>query len=88
MSVCVDIDLVICVSVEASVGVVGVLEEREEERDLGLLEEKGMSGVLIESLVGLHLHAEGMSVGLLSILIGGVPSESVNVQPLVLHVSE
>lgn len=77
--VCVDVDLV---GISVVVGVVGgeILEG---------LSKKEISGVLTESLVGLHLHAlECVSVELLSILCEVALSESVKVQPLELHVSE
>lgn len=73
-----DVDLVVVSVVEG----VGILEGR-------CLAKKEISGVLTESLFGLHLHALGcVSVELLSILHEVALSESVNVQPLELHVSE
>lgn len=82
--VCIVVCVVDLIGISVVVGVVGgeILEE-------DCLSKKEISGVLTESLVGLHLHAlECVSVELLSILCEVALSESVKVQPLELHVSE
>ena len=79
VSVCVDVDLVIVLSV-----CIGVLEH--EVFVYSCLSERGISGVLVESLFCLHLHVVGVSVESLSILNEVVLLESVRVQPLVFEV--
>jgi hypothetical protein len=81
ISVCVDVDLVIELSVDGSAVVLarGVLGSDVD------LSEKEMSGVLNESLFGLHLQVGCVSVALLSMLSEVALSESVSVQPLEPH---
>jgi len=84
ISVCVDVDLV---KLSDSANGVGALER--EVFVCVCLSEKEMSGVLTESLFGLHLQVvEFESAELLSILREEALSESVRVQPLELHISE